>query len=353
MGKLPTAILGAKGWVGQHCARLLADHPYFEQPILVDIIDSGRKLKEVWQIADQALPGALEDSVIENLSVPEILKRGVKVVFSALPTSAALSLEDELAKGGAAVFTTSPAHRDDRAVPLLVPEINPDHLKLLDARRERGFIVGKSNCTASLLAMALAPIMDMVEPKEIFMSSYQALSGAGYDGISSLAITDNVIPFIANEEERVQAEIRKILGTYSGEGIVPRELSVFPNCVRVGTRDGHLEAITVRTRRKVNKEEMIRAWRDFRPMGDRGLPTAPTDPIIYRMEADRPQPLRDRWAGTPERAKGMALSIGRLRVDDGVIRFFAMDNNSVRGAAGGSLLNAELAYNEGYLDSRR
>lgn len=351
MDKLPTAILGAKGWVGQHCARLLADHPYLEEPTLVDIVDCGKTLKEVWQIADQPLPGALEDSVIENLSVPEILKRGVKVVFSALPSSAAMSLEDELARGGAAVFTTSRAHRDDRGVPLLVPEINAEHLKLLEARRGRGFIVGKSNCTASLLAMALAPIIDMIEPKEIFMSSYQALSGAGYDGISSLAITDNVIPFIANEEERVQAEVRKILGTYSGGGIVPRELSVFPNCVRVGTRDGHLEAITVRTSRQVSKEEIIRAWEDFRPLGDRGLPTAPTNPIMYRMEADRPQPLRERWAGKPERAEGMAVSAGRLRIDDGVIRFFALDNNSVRGAAGGSLLNAELAYSDGYLSS--
>ena len=234
------------------------------------------------------------------------------MVFSALPSRAAMALEDELARGGAAVFTTSLAHRDDRDVPLLVPEINAEHLKLLDARRGSGFIVGKSNCTASLLAMALAPIVDMVEPTEIFMSSYQALSGAGYDGVSSLAITDNVIPFIANEEERVQAEVRKILGTYSREGIVPRELSVFPNCVRVGTRDGHLEAITIRTSRRVSKEKIIRAWEDFRPMADRGLPTAPTNPIIYRVEADRPQPLRDRWAGSPERAEGMAVSTRQI-----------------------------------------
>lgn len=351
----PTVLLGASGWIGQHFARLLDDHPDLEPPLLTGVKSSGKTLGELWQLGDQPVPPGLANSRVEALSPAQIARQGVEVAFSALPSHEAGPIESELARRGVAVFSNASAHRMDAQVPLVVPEVNGAHLSALSRRRGRGFIVTNSNCSTAGLVLPLAPLVPLLRPREVFVATYQALSGAGYPGVPSLSIEDNVLPYIPDEEEKMAMETEKILGSYRTGRFRPFSLPVSAHCARVGSREGHLEAVTVKVGREASAREVLRAWEDFRPLspgrGDRGraLPTAPDQPVIYRPEADRPQPLRDRWAGAPSRARGMAVSVGRLRVEKGSVRFFTLSHNAVRGGAGGSVLNAELALREGLL----
>jgi aspartate-semialdehyde dehydrogenase len=355
--RMSSVLLGASGWIGQHFARLLDDHPYFEPPLLTGAKSAGRTLGELWQLPDVPLPRNLGDEKVLSLTPRQIADRGVRVAFSALPSSEAGPFETELARRGIAVFSNASSHRMDPKVPLLIPEINYPHLAALPSPPRGGFIVTNSNCSTAGLALALAPLVPLVRPTEVFVATYQALSGAGYPGVPSLAIQDNVLPYIAEEEEKMERETQKILGRYDARRgrFDLREIPVSAHCARVGSREGHLEAITVKTGRRASSEEVLRAWREFRPLAqfesgrDGGLPTAPVRPVIHLREPDRPQPVRDRWAGTPERARGMAVTVGRLRLDERSIRFFALVHNAVRGGAGGSVLNAELALRLGCL----
>ncbi|MDE1820765.1 MAG: aspartate-semialdehyde dehydrogenase [Euryarchaeota archaeon] len=354
-----TVLLGASGWIGQHFARLLDDHPYFDSPILTGATSAGKSLGELWQLADQPVPQGLAESKIERLTPAEIARRGVEVAFSALPSGEAGAFEAELARRGVAVFSNASAHRMDPQVPLVIPEINGDHLDAIERQPWEGSIVTNSNCSTAGLVLALAPLVPLLRPKEVFVATYQALSGAGYPGVPSLSIEDNVLPFIAEEEEKMERETAKILGGFRGGRFRPLSLPVSAHCARVGSREGHLEAVTLKAGTPAKASEIVRAWEDFQPLsprarGDREtLPTAPDHPVVYRREVDRPQPIRDRWAGTPARARGMAVSVGRLRVDREHVRFFTLSHNAVRGGAGGSVLNAELALRKGLLGGRR
>ena len=361
---VPCVLLGASGWIGQHFSRLLVDHPYFDLPVLTGAKSAGRTLEEVWQLSDLPVPAALADRRLERLSAAQIARRGLRVAFSALPSDEAGPMETELARRGVAVFSNASSHRMDPKVPLVVPEVNGDHLKLLGEPRNRatgrpsrrGFIVTNSNCSTAGLVLPVAPLLRLLRPREVHVATYQALSGAGFPGVPSLSIGDNLLPFIRDEEEKMSIETGKILGRASGGRVRPLDLPVSAQCVRVATREGHLEAITLvlPSGVKVTPGAIMATWKDYRPLSadtrDSGdLPTAPEQPVIYRHEEDRPQPLRDRWAGRPERARGMAVSVGRLRVAPGTVRFFSLSHNAVRGGAGGSVLNAELAYRQGYL----
>ncbi len=348
--KVRSAILGASGYIGQHFSRLLADHPWFDPPLLgAGERSEGKSLAEVWQLAE-APPAGLEDVHLERLSPATLARAGVRAVFSALPSGTAGAIEDELSRRGVAVFSNAADHRMDADVPLLVPEVNAAHLELLE-RRRRGHapVVTNPNCSAAGLVVALAPIVGLLRPRSVHVATYQALSGAGFPGVPSLTITDNVVPFIREEEEKIERESARMLGTLRAGRVRLLPVPVVAHCARVATREGHLEAVTVEATTTPSRREILSAWSSFDPLAGRALPTAPAPPIVLRAEADRPQPLRDRWAGTPSRARGMAVSVGRVRWDPPFLRFYLLSHNAVRGGAGGSVLNAELALDGGYL----
>ena len=346
------AILGASGYIGQHFARLLAEHPSFASPLLgAGERSEGRTLGEVWQLSE-APPATLEHERMVRVSPGRLSRSGVKVAFSALPSGTAGPVESELVRRGVSVFSNAADHRMDADVPLLVPEVNADHLGISRAARKgRGLLVTNPNCSTTGLVLGLAPVVPMLRPRSVHVATYQSLSGAGYPGVPSLSITDNVVPFIREEEEKMERETARILGARRGHRIVPLGTPVLAHCARVATREGHLEAVTVEARGRPTRSALNRAWRSFDPLAGLELPTAPHPPIELRTEPDRPQPLRDRWAGSPARARGMAAVVGRVRWEPPFLRFFVLSHNAVRGGAGASVLNAELVLTRGLLPS--
>jgi aspartate-semialdehyde dehydrogenase len=300
----------------------------------------GQRLGALWRLPEP-VPRALADDRVTSVPASALARRGVRVVFSALPSGTAGRFESELARRGLDVFTNASDHRMDPTVPLLIPEVNGEHLGLLRYRSAPGVIVADPNCTATGLALGLAPVVGLLGPTAVYVTTYQARSGAGLPGLASRATTDNVLPFIAGEEEKVDRETARILGLRRGGQVGTWPPSIVAHCARVGVRDGHLEAVTVVARRRPRREAIVRAWKAFDPLRALRLPTAPHPPVIVRTEPDRPQPLLDRWAGSPSRARGMAAIVGRIRWDPPHLRFFVLSHNGVRGAAGGSVLNAE------------
>ncbi len=350
-GRIPCAVIGAGGYIGQHFVRLLADHPWFDLVKLTTGDRShGRALREVWHLSE-APPSAFSGERLGRTSPATLAREGVRLVFGALPSGVAGPIETECRRRGLAVFSNAADHRMDPDVPLLIPEVNADHLQLIGRRRAgRAPLVTNANCSTTGLVLALRPVLDRLRPRVVHVTTYQALSGAGYPGVSSLSITDNVIPFISHEEEKITEESARILGGRRGTTIRPAPFPVLANCARVGVRDGHLEAVTVEARGRPSERELLDAWRRFDPLAEEELPTAPHPPVELRPERDRPQPLRDRWAGDPPRSRGMAAVVGRVRWEPPYLRFFVLSHNAVRGGAGGSVLNAELAMRRGYLN---
>jgi aspartate-semialdehyde dehydrogenase len=348
-GRIPVAVLGAGGYIGQHFVRLLADHPDFELRVLTGGPRSTHlRLRELWRISEEP-PSSVGDAKLASASPAALERAGVRLVFIALPSGAAGAVEEELTRRGLHVFSNASDHRGDRDVPLLVPEVNAPHLLAL-RRKGRAVWVTNPNCTATGLVLALAPVWRSLDPRAVHVTTYQALSGAGIPGVASLEATDNVIPFIAGEEEKVVRESRRILGELRGRSVRSSQVPFVVQCARVPVRDGHLEAVTLETSGPVRTEELLDRWREFDPLVGLDLPTAPHPPVVVRTEGDRPQPLLDRWAGSPPRARGMAVSVGRVRWDPPYLRFFLLSHNAVRGGAGGSVLNAELARAHGYFD---
>jgi aspartate-semialdehyde dehydrogenase len=349
-GRIRTAVLGASGYIGQQFVRLLDGHPSFAEPVLggSDRL-VGRTLEDLWAVEGPP-PRDLATRKLEAVSPRSLADSGVRVAFSALPSGIAGPVESELVRRGVAVFSNAADHRRDPGVPLLLPEVNAARLAIL-SRRGRGSapLVTNPNCTATGLALALAPIWSALDPREIHVSTYQALSGAGLSGIATLHASANVVPFIPGEEEKVSNETAWLLET--GGVLVPRRgtVPIVVQAARVPVRDGHLEAVTVVARRRPTAERLAGSWQRFDPLRALGLPTAPHPPVLVRTEPDRPQPLRDHWAGAPARARGMAAVVGRVRWDPPYLRFFVLSHNAVRGGAGGSVLNAELALVKGYL----
>ncbi|MCI4348248.1 MAG: aspartate-semialdehyde dehydrogenase, partial [Thermoplasmata archaeon] len=342
--KIPSAILGASGYIGQHFARLLARHPRFEVPRLTGGERSeGQRLEEVWQLTEEP-PRELAGERFRRLSPAQLQREGVQIVFGAIPSGLAGPVETECRRRGIHVFSNAADHRLDPDVPLLVPEVNAAHLRAIAGRtRGRALLVTNPNCTATGLVLALTPVWALLSPRAVHVTTYQALSGAGYPGVASLSITDNVVPYIPQEEEKVAQESNRILGAVRGGRVIPGRVPFLANCARVAVRDGHLEAVTVEARHRPSLTSLIESWRQFDPLRSLPVPTAPHPPVEMRSQADRPQPSRDRWAGEPERARGMAAVVGRVRWDPPFLRFFVLSHNAVRGGAGGSVLNAELA----------
>ena len=343
--KIDVGILGATGSVGQKFIQLLAKHPWFKITALAASEKSaGKKYKDAvnWFMTDP-IPNR-----IAGMKVQEC-KPGLscKVVFSGLDASVAGGIEEKFAKAGYIVVSNSKNHRMDEDVPLLIPEINADHLGLVKQQKYgRGFIVTNPNCSVIGLAIVLKPLLDNFGLKAVNVVTMQALSGAGYPGVSSLDVIDNVIPFIGGEEDKIETEPLKILGKFNKGWIDPLDFRISAQANRVPVIDGHLECVSVKLGRKASSEELITAWTEFSALPQElKLPTAPLQPVMYFKDDNLPQPKLQRNLD-----KGMAVSIGRLRecpIFD--YKFVILSHNTVRGAAGGAVLNAELMVKKGLI----
>ncbi len=350
MEKIKCAVLGATGVVGQHFLRLLADHPWFElTAVCASDARAGSKLGTVKAQVDGGIPAVFADLVFDPIDVDILVSKGVKVAFSALPADVAKDVEMQAAQKGVKVFSNAGAHRMDANVPILIPEINYPHLDLVKEQSTDGFIVTNANCTTTGLTMSLLPILPF-GIKKLVVASYQAISGAGYPGLSALDILGNVIPYIKNEESKLRAETAKICGELAGNAIAPVDWDIFAHCIRVQTVTGHLISVHAELENETDAATIKSAIANYKtPEEVAGLPTAPEQPVLYTEAPDRPQPRYDVMSGTPQRAQGMAVVVGRLQVEKNVIRYVTLSNNLVRGAAGGSVLNAELARTKGML----
>jgi len=346
--RIEVGILGATGMVGQKFIAFLEGHPWFDITWLgASDRSAGKPYREAtkWRL-DGAMPRGVRDMHVEECKPGN----APRLVFSSMDASVATEIEQAFAQAGHVVVSNSRNHRMEPDVPLLIPEVNPDHLKIIPLQQRlrgwKGQIATNPNCSTMVLALVLAPLKQFGITR-VMATTMQALSGAGYPGVASLDINGNVIPYVDGEEEKMQRETQKILGDFMGDSIRPLAAKVSAQCNRVPVVDGHMVATSVELERKPGAAELLQAIESFSSLPqERKLPSAPPYPLIYLTENDRPQPRRD-----VERERGMSVFIGRLRecpVLD--YKFIAMGHNTVRGAAGAAVLNAELMYSEGLLD---
>lgn len=344
--KIKVGVLGATGAVGQKFVRLLENHPWFE---LTELAASDRSAGKRYGEAARWLQNSPLPERARQLTVKPC-RPGLdcRLVFSGLDAAVAGDVEADFAAAGYAVFSNSRNHRLDDDVPLVIPELNADHLHLLDLQRKKnssaGFIVTNSNCSTMFLAMALGPLHQAFGVEKVFVTTMQAISGAGYPGVAALDILGNVIPYISGEEEKIEIETRKILGALAGERVELADFVISAQTNRVPVEDGHTECVSVKLRQPTSVATIKERLRNFRGLPQElQLPSAPPQPIIVMEDNDRPQPRRD-----VEHANGMATIVGRIRpcplLD---YRFVILGHNTIRGAAGASILNAELLVAQG------
>jgi aspartate-semialdehyde dehydrogenase len=348
MSKVQVAVLGATGMIGQRFVQLLEDHPYFEiGGLYASERSEGKRFKEVLRVKDVQFKSDTLERKIEQLE-PKAVAARCRAAFSGLPSDYAKDTESALADAGVAVFSNAASHRMRYDVPLLIPEVNPEHLMLVTSQKtykDGGYIVTNANCSTTGLALPLKPLYEELGIKFCAVSTYQAVSGAGYPGVPSLDILGNIVPHIKGEEEKMEQEIFKMLGRLTYEGVKNAEFDMVASCARVPVIDGHTESVAMVTEKQASVEEVIKILGKFNPEPQKlGLPTAPKQPVIVRMEDDRPQPLCDAWAGEPYRARGMSATVGRVRQSGKYLKFWLLSHNTIRGGAGGSVINAELAY---------
>jgi len=358
MVKLSAALLGSTGMAGQQFMPFLVDHPYFSlRALSASEKSAGRPYKEVakWYLEDRIPP---EFADLRVVAIEDVLQKAeVDIVFCALPSRVAQEWEPKFAEKGMTVFSDAGCFRTEPDIPVMIPEINYPHMKLLSVQKKnrgwKGGIVKNPNCTVAASAMALGPLRQY-GVKRVNLASMQAVSGAGYDGVPSMAIIDNVIPYIEGEEEKVEFENLKILGEFDeAKDVVKLYPAAFSaSCHRVPTLYGHIQALFVEFENDVKIEDVKRSLREFssKPQ-ELELPTAPKAPIILFEDPFRPQTRLDRNAGEPRRCRGMAASVGRVRhdKDKNRIKMIALAHNTVRGAAGNLVLAAELALKDGLI----
>lgn len=348
MAKVKVAVLGATGMIGQRFVQLLEDHPDFEiAGLYASERSEGKKLGDTLKVRDHQFKDETMEMRIEQLDVSKIAAAS-RVAFSGLPTDIAGDFETQLARAGCAVFSNAAPHRMDADVPLLIPECNADHIEMVRKQptfKDGGFIVTNANCSTTGIAVPLKAIDQAFGLKFACVSTYQAISGAGYPGVPSLDIMSNVVPYIKSEEEKMESELAKILGSVKDGRFVDHPVETLANCARVPVIDGHLESVTLRTAEDADVERMIDALNKFTAEPQRlKLATAPLWPVIVRPEENRPQPALDANAGEPSRARGMSVVVGRVRKKGSYFKMFVLSHNTLRGGAGGSVLNAELAW---------
>lgn len=343
--KIPVAILGATGSVGQKFIELLADHPWFEiAELCASDKSAGKQYKAAvdWFLSS-ALPEKVGNIVVQRCE--PVLKS--KIVFSGLDSSVAGLIETDFAQSGYKVISNSKNHRMDNDVPLLIPEVNPEHLGLIKIQKfGKGCIVTNPNCSVIGLTIALKPLLDSFGLDAVSVVTMQAISGAGHPRVVNLDIEDNVIPFIKDEEPKVETEPLKILGTLNSNQIKYNDFKISAQCNRVNVTDGHTECVQVKLKTKTGTDEILQAWKNYSSVPQElKLPSAPMRPIHYSNEDKFPQPKYQRNAD-----KGMSVSVGRLRTDPIFdYRFVITSHNTVRGAAGGAILCAELMKAKGII----
>ena len=346
--KIPVGILGATGVVGQRFIQMLEAHPWFEVAWLAASDRSaGQTFGDAvrWRLKTP-IPDRVRKMTVSN-AAPDGAPR---VIFAALDAGIARELEPQFAAAGCAVVSNSSAFRMQQNVPLVIPEVNADHLALIEHQGWRkdsgGYIVTNPNCSAIGLVVALAPLHQRFGIESLFVATMQAVSGAGYPGVASLDILGNVIPYIPKEEEKMEEETRKLLGRLDGDHVEDAGFSMTAHCNRVPVEDGHTESVSVKLKQKASAEQIIAAFNQFRSTPQQlKLPLAPAQPIVYDSAPDHPQPRFD-----VDRGNGMTVSVGRLR-SCGVLdyKFTVLSHNTIRGAAGAALLNAELLKVKGLL----
>ncbi len=343
------AILGATGAIGQRYIQLLLNHPWFEIEVLAASERSaGKKYKDAcnW-VMECNLPKEIADMTVVDANVEAVQKAGnVDLVFTSLPGDLAGPVESEFA-AAYPVFSKASAHRMEDDVPLIIPEVNPEHAALISIQKKmrgwKGFITTDPNCSTIQLAISLKPLMEF-GLSQIVVTTMQAISGAGYPGVPSLDIIDNVVPYIAKEEEKMEAEALKILGTFDGKIVRNANFVLSASCNRVHVKDGHLESVFVKLDSNPTLQQVTEAFRNFKGEPQRlKLPSAPANPIVVRDEPNRPQPRYDRDEG-----KGMSTVVGRIRKDHILtMKYMCLGHNTVRGGAGAGILSAELMVAKG------
>ncbi|MEM0157368.1 MAG: aspartate-semialdehyde dehydrogenase [Thermoplasmataceae archaeon] len=347
MDKLRVGVIGATGVVGQKFAQLLSAHPYMEiASVYASDRSSGHPYSEFLTFSEDLAEqyGNLE---VKGSEPDTIIRDRNDILFSAVSDANAGKLEKQLAEHGSIIMTNASANRLDNTVPLVVPEVNPHHLESVNT--SHGLIVANGNCSTIGMALGLAPIFDM-GIGDVYVTTLQAVSGAGYPGVPSLDILSNAVPFIKSEEEKMVLETGKIFGSFSHSGRSESELKIHPTCIRVPVREGHLESITAVMSEDADIHQLQERFRNYGNGNLKAkLPTLPDKSVILMNGEDRPQPLLDIMAGSPERAEGMAVTVGRLRVSGSKVSFVLLVNNLIRGAAGSALLNAELLHESGMI----
>ncbi|MCF7927727.1 MAG: aspartate-semialdehyde dehydrogenase [Spirochaetales bacterium] len=346
MNQIPVAVLGATGTVGQKFIALLQGHPYFRiHELVASPRSAGKPYHEVCRWKQEIpMPEEIASKVVKTTE--DSLES--RVLFSGLDSSVAGSVETRYAEQGHAVISNSKNHRMDPDVPLIIPEINPDHFEITKKQPYKGAIITNSNCSTMFLAMTLAPLRDAFGIEAVQVTTMQAISGAGYPGVPSMDILGNVVPYISGEEDKVETEAQKILGSINGDRIEPAEFAVSAQCTRVPVFDGHTESLSIKFQKKATVDEVKQVLSGFKGMPQEAeLHSAPKHPIEVMEQEDRPQPARDVW-----RNKGMSALVGRIRPCSVLdMKMMIMGHNTVRGAAGAAILNGEAYVHLGYLDS--
>jgi aspartate-semialdehyde dehydrogenase len=346
-------ILGATGMVGQRYIQLLENHPWFRITWLAaSDRSSGKPYGEAvkWRL-DTPLPDRIARMMVSPAD-PQGAPAGSipKIIFASVDAAFARELEPKFADAGCAVLSNSSAFRMAPNVPLVIPEVNAEHLHLIEEqpsrKRSGGYMVTNPNCSTIGLVMALKPLEEHFGIEQIFVTTMQAVSGAGYPGVASMDILDNVVPYIGSEEEKMEAETLKLLGKLNGHHVSPLAARISAHCNRVPVVDGHTECVSIKFRKPATREQILAAWNGYTPLAGKDLPFAPQQPVQFAEQPDRPQPRLDR-----NREKGMAVTVGRLRPCNLLDwKFVLLSHNTVRGAAGATILNAELLANLGKLD---
>ncbi|WP_411821365.1 aspartate-semialdehyde dehydrogenase [Leptospira sp. 'Mane'] len=350
MEKIKVGVLGATGSVGQRFIQLLENHPFFTVTHLAASEKSagktyGEVMKSRWKISSD-IPEYAKNIII-TLPKPSETK-GVQLVFSGLDSSIAGEVETEYAQNGAIVISNSKNHRMDPHVPLMSAEVNSEHLEVLKSQKTSGKIITNSNCTIMGVTISLKPLHDKYGIESVMLFSMQAISGAGYPGVPTMDILGNVVPYISGEEDKAEIEPQKCLGTVENGQIKSATFPISAHCNRVPVFDGHTVCVSVKFKKKPSREDILKTWKEFAGEPQKlDLPLAPKQPIVYREEDDRPQPRLDLDTG-----RGMATVVGRLR-EDSILdwKWVVLSHNTIRGAAGAALLNAELLYKKGLISS--
>ncbi len=351
--KISVAVLGATGMIGQRFVQMLENHPYFEiEGLYASERSEGKKFGDTLKVRDYPYSQETLDMKISKMDLDRISKN-CRIAFSGIPSDLAGPTETELAEKGVAVYTNAGSHRMDKHVPIIVPEVNTDQFESIKDQAtygNGGYIVTNANCSSTGIVVPLKALRDAFGLEQVFVSTYQAISGAGYPGVPSFDIVGNVIPYISHEEEKMETELCKMLGTYADGEFKYADFRVMANCARVPVIDGHTESLVLDLKEQPTLEEVSKALSGFRGEPQKlGLPSAPEQPIIVRSEENRPQPIFDVSAGSPARARGMASTVGRIRQSNGYYKMWVVSHNTLRGGAGGSMLNAEYAYKKGIL----